>query len=222
MQQLLGVRNRGFQSPGVQELFGPSPEFAEGTSPSAVPRDYVLVESGGRLPSVPTNPAVTFVFGLALLILVLLFHSPGSVDSCAPSTFSWPDLFGRLIVAYAFLAFGSIAEFKIVGVNRPSAPQPVIPAVGAFVIGVAFTVLGTILWNSHAGLGDSPMSKLLGCLLLLTFGPGGFVALIFNGGNVHNDLNLVIAQFANLMIYTGLGYVFMRFLDWRRINSKRE
>jgi hypothetical protein len=119
----LGVRNRGLQARGVQELFGPSPEIAEGTPPgSAGPKDYVLVESGGRLPLVPRNPLLAFVFSLGLLVLVLLFHSPGSVDSCAPSTFSWPDLFGRLVVAYAFLALGSIAEFRIVGENRHSPP----------------------------------------------------------------------------------------------------
>ena len=70
----------------------------------------------------PTNPLLTFVFGLGLMILVLLFHSPGSLDSCALSTFSWPDLFGRLIVAYAFLALGSIAEFRIAGTKSPASP----------------------------------------------------------------------------------------------------
>ena len=100
--------------------------------------------------------------------------------------------------------------------DKWASPLRVLEAVGAFVIGVAFTMFGTVLWNSHAGLGDSLASRLLGYLLLLTFGPGEFFGL---GGNVHNDFNLRIAQIANLVIYTGLGYVFIRFLDWRRSKS---
>lgn len=87
---------------------------------SSGPKDYDLFESGGKLPLVPRNPVLAGAFGLGLAVSVLLFHSSGSVDSCEPTTFSWPDLLGRLVLAYAFLAFGSIAEFRIVRDTSPS------------------------------------------------------------------------------------------------------
>jgi hypothetical protein len=119
----LGVRNRGTQTEGVLQLFGPSSEASQEVSPpiSSGPKDYVLVESGGRLPLVPRNPLLAAFLGFGLLVLVLLLHSPGSVDSCTQSTFLWPELLPRLIVAYAFLAFGSIVEFRIIGESRRSA-----------------------------------------------------------------------------------------------------
>jgi hypothetical protein len=92
--------------------------------------------------------------------------------------------------------------------------------VGGLIIGIAFTALGTFLWTSHAGVGDSLFSNLLICLLILVFGPGMYVAFIVGGGHVHDDLNLVLAQIANVVIYTGLGYVFIRFLEWRRSKAK--
>jgi hypothetical protein len=92
--------------------------------------------------------------------------------------------------------------------------------VGGLFFGIAFTGLGTILWTSHAGVGDSLFSKLLICLLIFAFGPGMYVAFIVGGGHVHDDLNLVVAQIANVVIYTGLGYVFIRFLEWRRSKAK--
>lgn len=108
----LGVHNRGMQTGGVLQLVGPLPEG---------PKDYVLVESGGRLPLVPRNPLLAASFSLGLLVVVMLLHSPGSVNSCAPSTFSWPELIPRLIVAYAFLALGSIVEFRIIRETSRSA-----------------------------------------------------------------------------------------------------
>ena len=88
--------------------------------------------------------------------------------------------------------------------------------VGAFFIGVGFTVLGTILWTSPAGASDSLLSRLSVYVLIFVFGPGMFVAFIVGGGNVHDTINLIIAQIANVTIYTGLGYVFIRFLEWRK------
>lgn len=119
----LGVRNRGAQAEGVLQLFGPSSEATQGASPptSTGPKDYVLVESGGRLPLVPRNPLLAGLLSLGLLVMVGLLHSPGSVDSCAASTFSWPELIPRLIVAYAFLGLGSIVEFRIIRESSRSA-----------------------------------------------------------------------------------------------------
>ena len=115
----LGLHNRGLQSRGVQELLVRSPEIVAGTSSqaSADPNSYNLVESGGRLPFAPRNPLLASVFGLSIIILILSVRGPDSIDSCLRSTFSWPDLFGRLILAYAFLAFGSFAEFRIAAKN---------------------------------------------------------------------------------------------------------
>jgi hypothetical protein len=45
-----------------------------------------------------------------------------------------------------------------------------------------------------------------------------FVTFIVGGGNVHDTINLVIAPIANVTIYTGVGYVFIRFVERR--NSK--
>jgi hypothetical protein len=119
----LGVRNRGTQTEGVLRLFGPASEATQGASlpTSTGPQDYVLVESGGRLPLVPRNPLLAGLLSLGLLVMVGFLHSPGSVDSCSPSTFSWPELIPRLIVAYAFLALGSIVEFRIIRESSRSA-----------------------------------------------------------------------------------------------------
>lgn len=117
----LGVRS-SVRTGAVLQLFAPPSKAGEGSPPpiSAGPKDYVLVESGGRLPLVPRNPLFAAFFSLGLIVLVLLLHSPGSVDSCAPPTFSWPEAFTRLIVAYAFLGLGSIVEFRIIGQKRPT------------------------------------------------------------------------------------------------------
>jgi hypothetical protein len=93
--------------------------------------------------------------------------------------------------------------------------------VGAFFIGVIFTVLGTILWTAYAGVSDSLSSELFLSLLIFVFGPGVFVAFIVAGGHVHDDINLVIAQIANVVIYGGLGYIFIRFLEWRRSKTRK-
>ena len=105
---------------------------------------------------------------------------------------------------------------------RPKNPAllRVLQVVGGFIIGVVFTGLGTILWISHAGLSDSLLSRLSMYLLLFLFGPGMYVAFIVGGGHFHDDPNLVVAQVANLAIYTGLGYVLFRFLEWRKTKSK--
>lgn len=120
----LGVRNRRLESRGILELFGPPLPVTEATSTPSPPgpQDYDLVESGGRLPLVPRSPLLGLIFSIGLIALVLVLHVPGSLDSCAPTSLSWPDLFGRLIFAYAFLALGSLAEFRIVATNRPSSP----------------------------------------------------------------------------------------------------
>jgi len=106
--------------------------------------------------------------------------------------------------------------------NRPKNPAllRVLQVAGGFIIGLVFTGVGTILWTSHAGLSDSLFSRLSIYLLLILFGPGMYVAIIVGGGHFHDDPNLVVAQMANLAIYTGLGYVFFRFLEWRKSKSK--
>lgn len=92
--------------------------------------------------------------------------------------------------------------------------------VGGLIIGIIFTWIGTFLWNAHASVGGSLVANLLVWLLLFVFGPGICVAFIVGGGRVHDDLNLVLAQIANVAIYTGLGYVFIRFLEWRSNKTK--
>jgi hypothetical protein len=119
----LGVRKRRARASEVQELFGntPAPTSTVSTPMPSGPQDYNLVESGGRLLFVPRNPVLAGLFGCAVVFVVFLVFSPGPTDSCVSLKFSWLDVIGRIIVAYGFLAFGSIAELRIAGVRRSSA-----------------------------------------------------------------------------------------------------
>jgi hypothetical protein len=74
----LGVRNRGMQTGGVLQLSGSSADATEGATPpiSSGPKDYVLVESGGRLPLVPRSPLLAASFSLGLLVMVLYYTAP--------------------------------------------------------------------------------------------------------------------------------------------------
>jgi len=63
---------------------------------------------------VPRNPLLALLFIILVLILALAVTGPNSLDSCVSPSSSWRDLLSRLIFAYAFLAAGSMAEFRIV------------------------------------------------------------------------------------------------------------
>jgi len=83
-------------------------------------------------------------------------------------------------------------------------------------IGIGFTAVGSFLWHSNVGSGESLVSRILGYVLLIFLGPGMFVSVLVNGVD---DISLTVAQIANVVIYTALSYVFLRFLEWRRIKS---
>ena len=83
----------------------------------------------------------------------------------------------------------------------------------ALVLALFMTGLGTMIWNMPPDQPGSiaPMLMQYGGVFLLA--PGLLVASIVDG--VH-DINFKLVQTANVVICAGLGYVFFRFLEWRR------
>jgi hypothetical protein len=82
---------------------------------------------------------------------------------------------------------------------------------GSVAIGIGFTVVGTLIWNLQ---NDSPPSRLL---LIILMGPGTIFSILVNG--VH-DVSIRTVQIANAVIYSGLGYILLRFVEW--LKSEQE
>jgi hypothetical protein len=84
---------------------------------------------------------------------------------------------------------------------------------GGLILALAFTAIGTAFWNMPTDSAGSLLPTLSEYSAIFLLGPGMFVAVM--AGGVH-DANFRLAQIANVVIYTGLGYVLFRFLEWRK------
>jgi hypothetical protein len=61
---------------------------------------------------------------------------------------------------------------------------------------------------------DSLLSNTTQYVAVVLAIPGGIIAWLVAGGG--HDMDLKLALTLNIIIYTGLGYVFFRFLEWRK------
>jgi len=88
--------------------------------------------------------------------------------------------------------------------------------VGGLAIGIIFTAVGSVTFHFPADSANSSLSGIVVYATVFFLGPGLFFdVFLANGGRVHDDLKLTVVLTANAVIYSGLGYVFLRFLEWR-------
>jgi hypothetical protein len=67
---------------------------------------------------------------------------------------------------------------------------------------------------AHELAPESLLFKIIEPIVIFLIMPGGLVAWLVGGGG--HDLDFKLAQTLNVVIYTGLGYVFFRFLEWQK------
>lgn len=83
---------------------------------------------------------------------------------------------------------------------------------GSVLLGVGITCLGTLVWNlpDNSGVATG--------LVVFLMGPGMMTSTLLNG---IDDINLRTVQIANAVIYSAIGYVALRFIEFLKTEDRK-
>jgi hypothetical protein len=88
-------------------------------------------------------------------------------------------------------------------------------ALGGLILALIIVALDYALvsMSRHIAAGSFLNNAILYVAAVLMI-PGGTIAWLVAGGG--HEMDLKLASEINVVVYTGLGYVFFRFLEWRK------
>jgi hypothetical protein len=78
------------------------------------------------------------------------------------------------------------------------------------IVGLDYALLGML----HHIATDSLLNKIINYTAFVLLIPGGIIAWLVAGGG--HDMDLKLALEINVVVYAVLGYVFFRFLEWKK------